>query len=88
MWGIAAAIDLWVFFNLTADIDEVCEITNFLPDESKLAKHFNVVGFDNKTLLTLCQYRMQVYNLLNYALYHFQYAFMCYISRRHWQVKR
>ena len=31
---------------------------------------------------------MQVYNLLNYALYHFQYAFMCYVSRRHWQVKR
>ena len=32
LWMAALAIDVWIVFNLAADIDEQCEIVGFMPD--------------------------------------------------------
>ena len=45
LWMMTLAIDAWIFFNLQVEIDELCEMTNFLPDERKMAKQFKVARF-------------------------------------------
>jgi len=37
LWMLTLAIDIWVIANLEAQINELCELTQFLPDERKMA---------------------------------------------------
>ena len=69
LWVFTFAIDMWVFLNVAANVDEQCELTGFFPDEQILAQHFNVSSIDLESLLFLCRLRVQV---------HFAFCLMCY----------
>ena len=70
LWAIAFLIDGWCLLTLEPNLEQFCEITQFMPDGRKLAAAFNVGFFDKATLMRLCLYRAQTYKLINLVVYH------------------
>lgn len=88
LYGLVAAIDLWVCLSTSTKTTEYCMLTDFMPNESIILEHFNLSGrIPKDTLLLLCNYRFAMFRFFSMMGSRLQYAIMIYLSRTHWQVK-
>ena len=84
LWFMIAAIDLWNLLDIVPDIIELCEISHFMPDISKIASQFRPELLESRSLIGFCLYRLQLHNLVNTVWYHLIYGYMVFMSRRLW----
>jgi len=55
IWMIALAIDSWVVLNTMTSVDELCVITDFMPNEDLIRERFMLKGRIQKdVMVTLC----------------------------------
>ena len=88
LWLLTLFIDLWTFVNIEANVDELCELTGFMPDEQVIAKHFGVHSIHMDSLIVMCHVRVHLHRCANLTAYHVQYLILVYVSKLHWYAKR
>ena len=88
LWVFVLCIDLWTVACIEASIDELCEVTGFMPNEIEIASHFGYASIENETLVSLCQVRVLIHRFNNLYHWHLIYVCLLYVARRNWLKKR
>lgn len=84
LWMMTLAIDIWIIFNLEANIDELSEIIGLMPDQQVIADYFGVENVTADNMLTICTLKIRLHRSIAIGCYHLQYAAMVYVSKRYW----